>query len=300
MITGKTWTELQAMAQRLAKDNNPDTLEQLKLDMNEGYSMFLAKLGRYFTRKQQFTDLVDNQQIYQTPIDCIKILGMTTLVTANYQPPVKEIRSEFEWRNITAVSTTTNYPLWYFSLGNDAFSLWPIPSQDVVNGLRLYYQPSASPLSVEDITSTSTTTTMTVVNGSPTVTCSGSVLNSDLATLSFQVTDATDRSFYEIISATATTLTLKSAYTGASGGGHAWRIGQISTLPPEYDSAIVHYALWPFFAAQGNDSRSTYHKALYDRAEQDALESYSSSNVGNVIMDDSYELNAWVFPPDAA
>lgn len=298
-----TWTDLKTKFQRLAKDNNPDTLTQGMLDMNEGYALFNAKLSRYFTRKQQFTDLVANQQIYQLPIDCVRILGMTVQVANTYNPVVKEIRDEFQWRQITSYPVSSNWPTYYFPIGNYEVSLWPVPSQSVTNGMRLYYQPTTSALTVNDVTGTATTipTTVTVANGSTTVTASGNAFNADMATLQFQVTDATDQTFYDILAATSNTLTLKTPYVATSGGGHTWRVGQASIIPMEYDSAPVHYALWSFFSANGNETRAAYHRAQYDNMVADCLEEYSSANVSSVISDDDYaELNLWVVPPPAS
>lgn len=296
-----TWTELQVKAQRLSKDNNPDTLVQLKADMNEGYSLFNAKLSRYFTRKQQFTSLIADQQIYQTPVDCVRVLGMTVVVTTNYQPVVKEIRSEFQWRQITSYPMASNWPTYYFTLGNDEISLWPVPSQDVTNGLRLYYQPTTGSLTVDDVTSESASATVTVTNGSTTVTATAGVFDPDMAGLWFQVTDTTDQTWYEIVSSTTTGLVLKSAYTATSGGSHSWRIGQLSIIPQQYASAPVHYALWNFFSANGNESRAEYHKGKYDQMVADCLEEYSSSNVSSVITEDDYVgLNLWLVPPPAS
>lgn len=297
-----SWSQMITKAQRVARDSNADVLVQLKADMNEGLDMFLTKFGRYFTRKQQFTNLIANQQIYQTPVDCEKILGMTTEVTSNFQPPVKEIRDEFQWRNITAVTTATNYPCFYYPLGNDKFSLWPIPSQDVTNGLRLYYQPTTSQLTFEDITSTTLAATVTVTNGSPTVTASSGVFTTDMTGLSFQVTDVLDQSFYEIVASTSTTLTLKSAYTATSGASHAFRICQLSILPKQYQSMPVDYALWVYFEAAGNTPRATWHKGQYDLAVKEAVAEYSTSVVGNIITDDDMDgaYNTWFIPPPAA
>lgn len=296
-----TWTDLKTKAQRLVKDNNPDTLIQLQQDMNEGYALFNAKLSRYFTRKQQFTDLFAGQQIYQTPIDCVRILGMTVQVANTYNPVVKEIRDEFQWRQITSYPIQSNWPTYYYPLGNDEVSLWPVPSQTVENGMRLYYQPTTGSLSVDDVTSTTTSTTVTVVNGGVTITASGSVFNADMAGLWFQVTDTTDQTFYEILAATSTTLTLKTAYTATSSASHAWRVGQVSIIPMEYDSAPVHYALWNYFSMAGNENRSQYHRTQYDNMVADCLQEYSSSNVSGVISDDDYtELNLWVVPPPAS
>lgn len=296
-MPGITWTELYTKAQRLSRDNNADTLVQIKQDVNTGYGMFNARFGRYFIRKQQFTSLVAQQQIYQIPIDCIRVMGITTLVTATYQPPVKEIVSEFEWRQITSYPVASNWPTYYFMIGNDLLSLWPVPSQSVTNGLRFYYQPRDHDLSVDDVTSTSTGFTVTVTNGTTTVTATGSAFNADMASLYFQVTGVTDNTWYEIVSATATTLTLKTPYVATSGGSKAWRVGQLSILPPEYNDVPMHYALANFFSAAGNEDRSAFHQKKFDYFMDSAEEEYSSSNSSNVITGDELLINVWSVPP---
>ncbi len=298
-----TWTDQKLKAQRLARDSEPSTLTQLAQDMNTGYHLFNAKVSRYFTRKQQFTNLVSGQQIYQTPVDSIRVMGMTVLVSETYQPTVKEIRSEYQWRQITSYPYNSNWPAYYFMIGSNELSLWPIPSQDVENGLRFYYQPQDYDLSIEDLTSTSLSATATVTNGSATVTLSGSVLTSSMANLWFQVTGETDNTFYEIVSSTSSTLTLKSAYVSSSGAAKAFRIGQLSILPQEYSDAPMHYALGNYFMAKGNTERSQFHLGTVDRPGafyqmlKDCEQEYSSSNTSNVISDDDTYINPWMVPP---
>lgn len=301
-----TWTEMETKAQRLAKDNNSDTLTQLKEDMNTGYHMFNAKLSRYFSRKQQFTSLVAGQQLYQTPIDCVRVMGMTVIVTQNYSPVLKEIRSEFEWRQITSYPMQSNWPTYYYMLGNDELGLWPIPSQDVANGLRFYYQPQDHDLSIEDVTSTSTSSTVSVTQGSATVTASSTVFNADMVGLWFQITGVTDLTWYEITEATTTTLTLKSAFVGITGSGKAWRVGQLSIIPQEYADAPMHYALGNYFSAQGNEGRANQHlgtekaPGMFYNMINDCLEEYSSSNTSKVITDEPYGINIWQVPPPSS
>lgn len=294
-----SWTNLQTKFQRLARSSNSDVLTQGKEDMNTGYHLFNAKLARYFTRKQQFADLVASQQIYQVPVDCVRVMGVTVLVSSTYQPTVKEIRSEYEWRQITSYTMGSNWPTYYFMIGSDEIAFWPIPSQSVTAGLRFYYQPQDHDLSVEDITSTSTSTTVTVANGSATVTATGTPFTTQMVGLSFQVTGVTDLTWYEITGATSSTLTLKSAYVGLSGAGSAWRIGQLSIIPQEYSDAIVDYALSKFFSAQGNENRAVEHLSLFNKAMADCKAEYSSSNVSSVITDDSMYINPWLVAPPA-
>ena len=295
-----TWQENYTKTQRLAKTSNPDDVIQLKQDLNTGYHLFNAKLSRYFTRKQQFTDIIAGQQIYQTPVDCVRILGMTaqTSTGSSYKPPVKEIRSEFEWRQINAPTNySSSWISYYFMIGNDEVALWPIPSTNVTNGLRYYYQPQDHDLSIDDVTSATTGATVSVTNGLTTVTASSAVFNTGMASLWFQVTGQTDNTWYEIISATTTTLTLKSAYVGPTGSSLSWRVGQAWIIPQEYTDAPMHYALGNFFSAQGNEARSKYHQDKYDGMVEACLEDYSSSTEGNVISDEGEYVNAWFLTP---
>lgn len=299
-----TFQDLYTKTQRLAQTSNATDLTQIKQDINTGYHMFNARLSRYFSRKQQFTNLIANQGTYQVPIDSVRVLVVTALVTPTYEVPLKEIRSEFEWRQITSYKTlASNWPTFYFAIGNDEIALWPVPSQSVTNGMRFVYQPQDHDLTLDDITSNSTGTTVTVTNGSPTVTNSGTPFNADLASLQLQITGITDTSWYEIVSSTTSVLTLKSAYVASSGSGKAWRIGQVSIIPQEYQDAPMHYALGNFFSAKGNEARSNYHLGSKDKPGvfyqmiEDCLEDYSSSNESSVITEDDYFVNAWSVPP---
>lgn len=303
-----TWTDAQSKTQRIARDNAPGTLEQLNQDYNTGYHLFNAKLARYYTRKQQFTNILTSESIYQTPVDCIRITGITSLVggttNTSYSWPLTEIRSEYEWRTITSYRTANNWPAWYMSLGNDKFQVWPIPSQNVTNGFRLYYQPQDSDLSVEDVTSTSSGATVTVANGETLVTATSGVFNENMRGLWFQVNGVTDLTFYEIVDVpTPNTLTLKSAFVGYTGSGQSWRIGQLSIIPQEYVDAPMHYALGNYFMSKGSSDRAQFHLGSIDRPGlfyqmmKDCDEEYSSSQTGSVITTESVRSNPWQYPP---
>lgn len=299
-----TWTQMERKAVRLSRDTTPGTLTQLQEDMNTGYHMFNAKFGRYYSRKQQFTDVVTGQAIYQTPVDSIRIIGMTVMTgpgTNTYSPPIKEIRSEYEWRLIKTVPNyASSWITYYYVLGNDEIEVWPVPSSTISNGIRYYYQPQDHDLSVEDVVSSSLspTQTCTMVNGQVVVTSTGSTFTAQMTGLWFQLTGVTDLTWYEIVAVpTASTLTLKSAFVGNSGSGLSFKIGQLSILPQEYDDVPVHYALSLFFSGKGNEQRATLHKNMFDTAITDATTAYSLSTEGNVISDSDNYISPWLLTP---
>ncbi len=296
-----TWSESQLKCQRLSGDVTTATLTQFQQDMNVGYHRFNNALGRYFSRKQQFTDIISGQSIYQSPVDSIRVIGMTasTSTGSTYQPPLKEIRSEYEWRQLkTPTNYSSSWITYYFVLGNDEIELWPVPSADVTNGLRFYYQQQDYDLSIEDVTSTSANATVTVTNGSATVTASSGVFTSNYKGLWFQLTGVNNLTWYEIVDVPQSdTLKLKSAFVGTSGGAQAWRIGQTWITPPEYSDVPIDYALERFFQAKNNATRAAYHKQRYDSAVQQAVEDYSSSTEGNVLTDSDNMFNSWFLIP---
>ena len=293
-----TWTQILDKGQRLSRDTTSSTLEQLKQDCNQGYHQFNNELSRYWSRKQQFCDLTAQQQIYQVPVDCLRVIGVVIAVSSTYQIPVKEIRSEFEWRQITAYPYSSNWPDYYYMIGKDEISFWPTPSQGVTDGLRFYYQQDDVDLSVADVTSTTLSATVTCNNGSPTVVATSNVFSQEMIGLSFQITGATSNQWYEIVDVPiTTTLTLKSAFVGYSGTGMAFRIGQLPILPGSYHDAIVNYGLYQFFSGKGNEARATQHLTLFNSQVESAKELYSSSGSGNVISDDQIAVSAWSITP---
>lgn len=304
-----TWQDHYQKMQRLTKDSNSDTLTQLKQDWNTGYHMFNQKLARYYAWRQKFASSVAGQGLYQTPIDSVRVVAMSYLVTSTYEPPLQEIRSEEEWRGIVALKNIkTNWPAYFFNQGNDLVSIWPLPSQSTSQAIRFIYQQQDHDLSLDDVTSVTAGATATVTNGSVTVSADNSAtpFTADMAGEYFQVTGQNDLTWYEILSATTTTLTLKTPYNAVSGSSKAWRIGQVSIIPQEYQDAPMHYALGNYFSANGNEARSAFHLGTPDKPGMfwqmitQCEEDYSSSSQSSVITEDVGMSNPWFITPPAA
>lgn len=299
-----TFQDSYIKAQRLARDNSPGTLAQLQQDMNTGYRLFNSKMTRYFTRKQQFTNLIANQQIYQVPIDSIRIAGMTALVSNTYRPPLKEVRSEQTWRMMNSYQYQTNWPTHYFTIGNNEFAVYPIPSQNVTNGLRVWYQLQDHDLTQNDVTSATTNTTVSVTNGSNVMNFTGAPVNNSMIGWQFQITatsGVSDNTWYEIESVPSTSQIITvQAYVSPTASGLSWRAGQSWIFPEEYHDIPVHYALGLYFSSKGNVNRSTFHMNLFNAALVDAIEQYSSANESSVIDESDSYINFWTVTPNAS
>lgn len=283
--------------QVISGSTNSTTLAQGKQDINIGYKRFDAAISRYFTRKQQFADLVAAQKYYQTPVDAIRVMNVSVVVSSGYEYPLEQVRSEREWREMNIITNyQSNIPTHYFVLGNDQIGIYPIPAQSVTAGLRYVYQPQDVDLSQDDYT----TGTATVSNGGTSVTGSGTTWTSAMAGRQFQITDGSDGNWYEIQSVTNnTTLVLKTPYAGTSVSGGTYRISQIFMFPGEYDDVPVDYALSRFYESRNNPQRAKYHLDKYDTAVKDALRRYASSSTSNVITGETsiYPANMWMWPP---
>lgn len=294
-----TFQDAYTKFQVISNSTNSTVLTQAKQDINIGYKRFDAAISRYFTRKQLFTNLVSGQRYYQVPVDTIRVSEVSVLWSSGYEYRLNQVRSESDWRNMLIPTGFTGLPSNYFVYGNDQIGLYPIPSQSVTNGLRFVYQPQDIDLTQDDYT----TGTITITNGSTSVTGSGTVWTAQMASRMFEVTDGSDGNWYEIASVTNnTTLVLKTPYVGISTSGAAYKIGQVFIFPSEYDDVPVDYALSRFYESRNNPNRAKYHLDKYTQAVEDAVRRYSSSSTSHVITDDAplYPQNIWQWPPTAS
>lgn len=300
-----SWTDIKTKLQRQMRSANADILIQAEQDWNTGYHLFNDELARYYTQKQQFTNLIQGQYIYQTPIDNARVLAVTAQVSSTFEPPLNEVKSEAEWRRLVSIKIiSSSYITDYRVLGDDKIAVFPTPSQNLTNGLRYIYQPQDHDLAFDDVTSATSGQTISVTNGSPIVTASGSAFTTDMAGWWLQLTGVTDNSWYEVVNATATVLTLKSAFAGNTGSSLAFRVGQLSIIPQSYGDAPLHYALGMYFAAAGNDARAAIHlgdpetsPGLFYQMLERCRATYSSANESSIITDDSDRtVNAWFIP----
>lgn len=291
-----TFQDAYTKFQTISGSTNATDLTQAKQDINIGYKRFNAAIARYFTRKQAFTNIVASQQYYQTPIDSIRISNATYIQAgSNLTFPLEQIRDEQQWRKLNIFPYTSSYIRYYFVYGNDQIGLFPIPSTDVTNGLRYVYQPQDVDLTKDDYT----TGTVTITNGSVTLTGSGTAWTQAAhGNMQFQVTDGSDGNWYEILAVNSTTsITLKTPYVGPSVSGTTYRLGQMFIFPGEYDDVPVDYALYRFWESRNNDVRSKYHNDMYKESVADAIQKYASSSLSNVITSEDDVFNLWFAPP---
>ena len=292
-----TYTDQQNIAKEIIGLTDATTLITIKRDINIGASLFLACLGREYNRKARFTDLVADQQYYQLPEDGHKLKEVIAS-SGGWNVPLEQIPDEHAWRMMN-MFTTTGQPSHYFIKGYDELGLYPIPSATITDGLELAFSPRHVELTQDDYT----TGTVTVTNGSQTVTGSGTTFTAKMVGQWIQVTDGTDGNWYRVSAFTsATVLSIENFYQGTSGGTKTFRIGQIPDLPEEYAEAPVDYACYRHFLKRGDAVKAGTFKTLFENAQEMAKEEYSTTTDSQVITaEPKYRTyNNWRGDPPAS
>lgn len=286
-----TWQEIYTKTRGIAGLSSTDDLTQVKQDLNIGNKRFNAAINNYFTRRSKSASIVAGQQYYQLPPDCIRVTGVDFLQSASRRIPLTQVRSEYQWRSLNSTEQSGNSLQYYFVKGADELGLFPVPSEATTNGLIIYYEPKGFTLSQDDYS----TGTVTLTEGSATVTGSGTTFTSSMVGREFKVTDGTDGYDYKVASFTSTTvITLEEPFIGISGAGKTFNIGEAPVYPSEYHDAPMDYALSRFFETANNPDRAKYHKNNFDEAVREAREKYASSSSSQVITDAPASYNPWM------
>jgi len=274
-----TWSDQQDIIQEITGLTDAASLLKFKRDMNTGANKMLTALGREYNRKARFTNLVADQQFYQLPEDAHKLKEIVVKWSSTYNVPLGQIPDERAWRMLNMYSQT-GQPTHYFIKGYDEVGLYPIPSASVTSGIELVFSPRHNQMTQDDYT----TGTITVTNGSQTVTGSGTTFTAKMVGQWLEVTDGTDNNWYRVSAYTsATILTLENYYQGTSGGTKTYRIGQVMDLPEEYLEAPVDYAAYRHFARRGaKDSKDDF-ETMFRNGLKEAEEEYATTTDSQVI-----------------
>jgi hypothetical protein len=273
-----TFTDMQDIAQEIVGLDDAATLTKLKRDINIGATKLLAALGREYNRKARFTDLVADQQFYQFSEDAHK-LKEVIVSSGGWDVPLEQIPNEHMWRMMN-MTNVVGQPTHFFVKGYDEVGLYPIPSANVTDGIELVFSPRHVEMTQDDYT---TPGTLTVTNGSQTVTGSGTTFTSKLVGQWLQTTDGTDGNWYKVQTFNSTTsLTLENYYQGTSGAAKTFRIGQTVDIPEEFAEAPSDYACHRFYLRRDPIKAKDF-LSLFQAALDTAREQYGTTTDQAVI-----------------
>jgi len=291
----QTFQQLTDEIQSATQNTSASELILIKRDANVATQRFKSVMTRAWSRIAKKTNTVANQQDYQLPRSVLRASGVDYLNGDAYYP-LTEIASELNWNRLNAVpSVTIGIPRYFFPKGKDIISLYPTPAEAITEGLRVYYEPKQPRMQASDFS----TGTVTVAQGSTTITHSGTGFTTDMVGRYFYTTDGSDGNDYQIVEYTDSShLVLENYYEGTSGAGKNFLIGVVPDIPDEYLPAVMDYCLARFFLRRGDRRSASEFMAMFQVAVEECKEMYasptSSPNIPNPY--DSH-FNMFDIPP---
>jgi hypothetical protein len=275
-----TFTQLYTRVLDMTGVQSSSTVDvtNFKADINQALRLFKNSSRRYWTRKEVSTNLVAGQQYYTFPEDMVRITEVKAN-TGGYNWPLVQVDSEALWNRFNVIpSNTVIVPQFFFIRGRNEIGLYPTPSINQAAGLIVSYEPRMVDMSVDDVT----TTTVTVANGSQSVTTPSTNFSTNMAGMYFSVNDGSDGNWYPIIAATASTLTLENNYQGTSGSTLPCIIGLVPDIPEEYQLALAYYAAYNFYLKRNENNNALEYKGLFEDLLQRFIQAYAAKTTGIV------------------
>lgn len=271
------------------------SLTNAQRHINLALRKFKNSSRRYWSRKEATTNLVASQQSYTFPEDMVRI---TTVKVTNggLSIPITMIDSEELWNGLNIIpAMTVGIPTQGFIKGRNELLLYPVPSQNVTNGLVVSYESRLVDMTLDDTTSV----TVNVTVNSNTVVANTGTFTSKMVGQWLSITDGSDGNWYQITGYTDSThITLENYYQGPTSTGAACIIGSVPDIPEDYHQALVDYACYRYFLKRKDTSTSADYKSLYEDALKDYKAVYSAKTTGLVQNSlDSYGYNLFNLPP---
>lgn len=225
------------------------------------YQDALSAFSSWKNQQTQTTSTVIGQQYYSYPPGVINVEA-ATLQNGTIVYPIKVVNSQEEWNYINQYpNTNTIIPQFIFPRQYD-FGVWPVPS--AVQTLTLNFIYTTPPLNQADYV----TGTVSVTNGSQSVTSSGATFTTTMIGRQFVITDSsgypTDY-WYKITGVNTGTnvLTLQSYFEGTSASGQNYIVGQVPELPSEAHILLSWGVTADWFSSRGDLTKSTQFNNLY-------------------------------------
>ena len=275
-------------------NDNGVTTANIQQDINQGLKLFKNAARRYWTRKQIQANLVVSQQDYQLPADFVRTTEVT--ITANgIVYPLVEVPSEHTWNELNVIPAVTIYiPTKFFVKGYNVISIWPAPSTTNVGTLNVSYEPRLPDYSLADVTGTAS-----VVNGSQTVTDSGSSFTKSMVNAWFAVTDGTSGNWYQVSAVPdASHITLANFYQDQTNATASYLIGAAPDIPEDYHMALVYYAAYQFYLKRKDTAIANNYLALFQQLLDQYMETYSNKRTGVVFTKQAAEVySVFGIPP---
>ena len=274
----KTFTQMKEDAAALC-GVYPDAKEMqgIARNINVGVKLIQNAARRYWTKRERKTSLVANRQSYQFPSDMLRISSVKIKEGSNYIP-IREVPSEDAWNALNSVNSHSSYPEYYFIKGSDEIALYPIPSDNVTDGLQVVFEPRMNDMTIDD-----TYINVKVEENSYIVTSTQDFPRFVENNCYLTVQDGSDGNWYKITRKDSNrTIWLENYYQGPSQNSVRALIGQSPQFPEEYHDAPVYYAAQQFFLLRKDIDMANVYKQEFDRMLSSYKTTYGVKKTGGV------------------
>ena len=275
-------------------DTSPE-MDDIVADINTGVKLFQNAARRYWTRREKKTNLVLGQQYYQFPSDMLRVRTVRAK-SGDRLVPLTQVHSEEEWEklNITPLMTS-NQPSHFFIKGADEVGLYPIPCQNVVDGLVVSYEPRMVDMAIEDVTAKANVTE----NSINIVGTEGKFKSNMINDCWLTTTNGSDGNWYKVVKyVDNNNIQIDNNYQGITETGIDVLIGQCPSFPEEYHQAPVYYAAQQFYLLRKDLESAGMYGQLFDKAFAEYRKTYGKKTAGGVINGKGTQMrgDSRVFP----
>ncbi len=237
----------------------------------------------YFNERSYTTTTVSQQQFYNLPPQFRKMIDVTVTI-GSVVWTTKPCPNREYWDNLNVITFYQDFPSFHFIYNGNQVGIWPIPAS-AGNTITMNYQVRQRNLGVADYT----TGTVAVTSGSPNITFSGSSLAANMAGRWINFAFPTgDNNWYQIstVNTGAGTAVLMNNYTGTTGSGITFTIGDVPMLPEDYQDLPLYRALEVYYTSLVPDkNRAAVWKKLYDDGYAQLEQDYGQKTTSPVLTD---------------
>lgn len=271
------WDTVQTLYVKRTGDSSSDGLATFLIDVNVGYKNILNELGRADTEKTITTLTTAGQRAYQLPMDTAWIKTVTVKVGSRVYPLTEETSQE-KWNGITSVDIQSANPELFFikkrfGVGGQVIEIDPIPSGSTAT-IKVVYEATDRDMKYNLYN----TGSITLVNGSATVTGSGTTF---LSRMAGQYLSTTDGLYYRIAQFSSTTsLILENVYLGASEAGATYGVHDLFNIPEDLHPIPVYYGLMEYYGGKENSERQTFYQTRYTTLFKQGRARYGTKSLG--------------------
>ena len=239
-----------------------------------------------FNRGTSTANTVADQQYYNLPYNCWRLRKVTITVDSTTYTP-REVKDEKMWSILNSVSSSSNVPTYFYvKPSTNQVGFYPVPSEDN-NTITYSFQKKILDYGASDYT----TGTISVNNGSDTVTGSGTSWSSDMVGRHIKISDF----WYEITAVNSTTeLEIRPEFGGSNVSGDSYQISELVPLPDGFENLPLWKALAIYFQSrdsagsrvQANQYLTLYLEGLEQLYRRDAKTTSEILKQGDIYLPD--------------